>query len=298
MSEPVFLKHSGGLTLGEIAALTGAERLAVDAAARRVSNIAALDLAGPTDLTVLDNPQQAVAAQTTRAGGCLTTAALARELPPRVIALIVPEPYGAFVAAARALFPHALRPSSLFAGAVAPGAQVHATARLEDGVTVEPGAVIGAQAEIGSGTLIGANAVVGPEVRFGRDGAVGAGTCISNALVGDRVIIHAGCSIGQEGFGFVPGAGHHLKMPQVGRVIIQDNVEIGAGTTIDRGGIRDTVIGEGTKIDNLVRVGHNACIGRHCIVTAQTGVVGGSMVEDFAVLGARAKESETMRVGE
>ena len=111
-------------------------------------------------------------------------------------------------------------------------------------------------------------------MRIGRDCSIGSGTSLSNALIGDRVIIHPGCKVGQDGFGYRDGRQGHLKVPQVGRVIIQDDVEIGAGTTIDRGGIRDTVIGEGTKIDNLVQVGHNVGIGRHCVIVAQTGISG------------------------
>jgi UDP-3-O-[3-hydroxymyristoyl] glucosamine N-acyltransferase len=163
---------------------------------------------------------------------------------------------------------------------------------------VEPGAVIGPHAEIGSGTLIGANAVVGAEVRVGRDCAIGAGTTLSNALIGDRVLVHPGCKIGQDGFGFVMGGKGHLKVPQIGRVIIQDDVEIGAGTTIDRGAIRDTVIGEGTKIDNLVQVGHNVSVGRHCILVAQTGLAGSSTLEDFVVLGARVGLDNNVTIGE
>jgi UDP-3-O-[3-hydroxymyristoyl] glucosamine N-acyltransferase len=169
---------------------------------------------------------------------------------------------------------------------------------MEDGVTIEPGAVIGPNAEIGSGTIVGANAVIAAEVRIGRDCSIGSNTTISNALIGDRVIIHAGCNIGQDGFGFLMGGQGHLKIPQVGRVIVQDDVEIGAGTTIDRGAIRDTVIGEGTKIDNLVQVGHNVNIGRHCIVVAQTGISGSSTLEDFVVLGARVGLNNNVTIGE
>ncbi|MEJ2434999.1 MAG: UDP-3-O-(3-hydroxymyristoyl)glucosamine N-acyltransferase, partial [Pseudolabrys sp.] len=143
-----------------------------------------------------------------------------------------------------------------------------------------------------------ATAVVGPEVCIGRDCAVGAGSSISNALIGDRVIIHAGCRIGEDGFGFVMGGRGHLKIPQVGRVIVQDEVEIGAGSTIDRGAIRDTVIGEGSKIDNLVQVGHNVSIGRHCVLVAQTGVSGSSTLEDFVVLGARVGLNNQVTIGE
>ena len=146
--------------------------------------------------------------------------------------------------------------------------------------------------------MIGANAVIGTEVRIGRDCSIGAGAALTAALIGDRVIIHPGCKIGQDGFGFVMGGKGHLKVPQIGRVIIQDDVEIGAGTTIDRGAIRDTVIGEGTKIDNLVQVGHNVSIGRHCILVAQTGISGSSTLEDFVVLGARVGVNNNVTIGE
>ena len=172
------------------------------------------------------------------------------------------------------------------------------SARLESGVTVEPGAVVGPRAEIGSGTMIGATAVIGAEVRIGRDCSIGAGAVITDALIGDRVIVHRGCKIGQDGFGFVVADGGQRKIPQVGRVIIQDDVEIGAGTTIDRGAIRDTVIGEGSKIDNLVQVGHNVSIGRHCIVVAQTGISGSATLEDFVVLGARVGLNNNVTIGE
>ena len=298
MGEPVFLKRTPGLSIGELAKLTGGAPPAAPADSHRVTDVAALDQAGPRDLTFYDHRRFADAASATHAGACLTTAELAADLPRKVTALIVGKPYNAFVTAARALFPHSLRPYSHYGSIKADGAHVHPSARLEEGVTVEPGAVIGPEAEIGSGTLIAANAVIGPEVRIGRDGAIGAGSCIHNALMGDRVIIHPGCMIGQDGFGFVMQGSGHVKVPQVGRVIIQDDVEIGAGTTIDRGGIRDTVIGEGTKIDNLVQVGHNVSIGRCCIVVAQSGISGSSTLEDYVVLGARAGLNNGVTIGE
>ncbi|MGA8824028.1 MAG: UDP-3-O-(3-hydroxymyristoyl)glucosamine N-acyltransferase, partial [Pseudolabrys sp.] len=191
-----------------------------------------------------------------------------------------------------------LRPSSLAEPGAIAGAHVDKSARIEDGVTIEPGAVVGARVEVGSGTVIGANAVIGAEVRIGRDCSIGAGTTITDTLIGDKVIVHPGCKIGQDGFGFVMGASGHVKVPQVGRVIIQDHVEIGAGTTVDRGAIRDTVIGEGTKIDNLVQVGHNVSIGRHCVVVAQSGISGSSTLEDFVVLGARVGLNNNVTIGE
>jgi UDP-3-O-[3-hydroxymyristoyl] glucosamine N-acyltransferase len=173
-----------------------------------------------------------------------------------------------------------------------PGVRLYAGCQLGQRVWVHANAVIG------SGTVISATAVIGPEVRIGRDCSIGAGAIVTNALLGDRVIIHPGCKIGQDGFGFIMGGGRHMKVPQVGRVIIQDDVEIGAGTTVDRGAIRDTVIGEGTKIDNLVQVGHNVSIGRHCILVAQVGISGSATLEDYVVLGARVGVNNNARICE
>jgi UDP-3-O-[3-hydroxymyristoyl] glucosamine N-acyltransferase len=298
MNEPVFLRQSPGLTLDEIAALTGATLVSPAPHSRRIVNIAPLDRAAPCDLTFFENRNFRSVAAATHAGACLTTEALAKELPAGVAALTVREPYRAFVVAARELFPDALRPSLVSQPGEFTGAHIDASARMEDGVSIDPGAVIGPRAEIGSGSAVGANAVIGADVRIGRGCSIGAGTIISHALLGDRVIVHPGCKIGQDGFGFVMGASGHLKVPQVGRVIIQDDVEIGAGTAIDRGAIRDTIIGEGTKIDNLVQVGHNVSIGRHCVVVAQTGISGSSTLEDFVVLGARVGLNNNVTIGE
>jgi UDP-3-O-[3-hydroxymyristoyl] glucosamine N-acyltransferase len=169
---------------------------------------------------------------------------------------------------------------------------------LENDVLIDPAAVIGPNAEIGAGTIIGAGSVIGPEVRIGRACAIGASATVINALIGDRVIIHSGCRIGQDGFGYLMGAKGHQKVPQVGRVVIQDDVEIGANTTIDRGASRDTVIGEGSKIDNLVQVGHNVVIGRNCVIVAQTGLSGSTTLGDHVVLGARVGTNNHVSIGE
>ncbi len=298
MTEPAFHNRARSLTLDEIANLTGAETPDAKVRAVRLDNIGTLDRASPTDLTFFESRRYADQAAATHAGACLTTEALAALVPKHVPVLRVREPYRAFVTIARAMFPEALRPSSLYQAEGISGAHVHPTVRLESGVTVDPGAVIGPHAEIGSGAVIGANAVIGPHVRIGRDSAIGAGAVITSALIGDRVIIHSGCKIGQDGFGFVMGAKGHLKIPQVGRVIIQDDVEIGAGTTIDRGGLRDTVIGEGSKIDNQVQVGHNVSIGRHCVIVSQVGISGSVTIEDFVVLGGQVGVADHATIGE
>jgi UDP-3-O-[3-hydroxymyristoyl] glucosamine N-acyltransferase len=299
MSEPRFHARPQGLTAGEIAGLVGASSLHSEASERRVTGIAALDQAGPFDLAFLDNPKYADQLAGTRAGVCLIGPRFADAAPAGMVVLVVREPYRAFVAVARAMFPDALRPSSLFAAhGVGSNASVHQSARLESEIVIDPGAVIGPNAEIGSGTTICAGAVIGPEVRVGRGCSIGAGATVTNALLGDRVIIHAGCRIGQDGFGYLMGANGHQKVPQVGRVIIQDDVEIGANTTIDRGASRDTVIGEGSKIDNLVQVGHNVVIGRNCVIVAQSGLSGSTTLGDNVVLGARVGTNNHVSIGE
>ena len=298
MSAPFFFKRSGGLSLREIAALVSGEAPEGADLDLRINGIAPLDRAGPNDLSFLDNPKYVAVAATTAAGICLTTERFAQALPPRVCVLRVREPYRALVEVARALFPDALRPTSLFdAGGVLPGAHIHPSARLENGVTVDPGAVIGARAEIGGGTVIAAGAVIATGVRIGRDCSIGANASIMHALIGDRVIIHPGCAIGQDGFGFVRGPRGAHKVPQVGRVIIQDDVEIGANSAIDRGAIRDTVIGEGTKIDNLVQIAHNVWIGRHCLLAALVGISGSSTIEDGVVMGGQVGVADHITVG-
>jgi UDP-3-O-[3-hydroxymyristoyl] glucosamine N-acyltransferase len=298
MSEPLFFKPTRALTVGEIATLTGAEVRAAADIARPIGDIAPLDRAGPADITFFDDPKLADELATTHAGACLVSDRFIEAVPAGVAALRVREPYRAFVAVARALFPAAQRPSSLFAAeGIAAGATVHPKARLEQGVTLDPGVVIGPGAEIGAGTVVAANAVIGPGVRIGRQCAIGPGVSLMHALLGDRVIIHPGCRIGQDGFGFLPDRGGPIKIPQTRRVIIQDDVEVGANTTIDRGATRDTVIGEGTKIDNLVQIGHNCSIGRHCFIVSQTGISGSVEVGDYVMLGGQVGIADHLTIG-
>ena len=261
-----------------------------------IRDVASIDQAGPTDLTFIENNKYAEALATTHAGACLMPARFESRAPEGLVVLRTPEPFQAFVAVHSALYPQALRPTSLFeANDIAPGATIHPTARIESGVTVDPGAVIGPRAEIGAGSIVGATAVIGPDVLIGRDCVIGAGCSIMHALIGDRVVIHPGCRIGQDGFGYAGAS--QKKIPQTGRVIIQNDVEIGAGTAIDRGSIRDTTIGEATKIDNLCQIGHNVVIGRHCIVVAQCGLSGSVTLEDFAMLGGAVGLAPHVTIG-
>ncbi len=295
---PDFVKPGCELTTGEIAGLTRAQLRDGDPKDRRIRNVAPLDSATATDIGFLDSPKYLTELAGTRAGACLVPPRFAHAVPSGVVVLETPHPYPSFVAVTRALFAGMLRPTSLYGvSGQASAAHVHDSARLEANVTIDPLAVIGPRAQIGAGTIIAAGAVIGPDVCLGRDCAIGAGSTIVHALIGDRVIIHPGARIGQDGFGYLPSARGHQKIPQVRRVVIQDDVEIGANTTIDRGGTRDTTIGEGTKIDNLVQIGHNCSIGRGCLIVSQVGISGSVTIGDFAVLAGQAGVADHISIG-
>ena len=298
MSNPRFFPAPAPVTLADLAEATGAKLSDPAFGTRTVRAIAPLEGAGEGDLAFLDNPAYAKHAATTGATACFVSPKYRESLAADCAALVSNDPYRAFAKAAARLFPTSTRPQSLFGSTgISPGSHVHPEARLEPGVIVDPGAMIGPGAEIGRGTLIGAHAVIGPEVRIGRDCAIGAHATITHALIGNRVIVHPGARIGQDGFGFAMGPAGHLKVPQIGRVILQDDVDIGANTTIDRGANRDTVVGEGTKIDNLVQIGHNVVIGRHCVIVAQAGISGSSVLEDYVVLAGQAGIAGHLRLG-
>ena len=300
MAQPTFFEPPRLSTLAEIAALTGAVLVDPSRAGQKVRGLSSLDEAGPMHLSFFDNLKYADQLASTQAGACLVSARLEKTVPARVAVLRVQAPFRAFVQVARELNSDALRPKSWFGcEGIAPSAIIDETARLEDGVIVEPLAVIGANVEIGSGTIVGAGAVIGAGVKIGRDCNVGAHCTIQCALIGNDVLLHPGCNIGQDGFGFLFfGPEGHLKVPQTARVLIQNDVEVGAGTTIDRGSLRDTVIGEGTKIDNQVQIGHNVIIGRHCLLAAQIGLGGSLTIGDNVAIGAKAGLNNHLKIGD
>jgi len=294
MSDPVFFSAPSPLALAEIVALTGASAPEGADLSLRLHGVASIEEALPGELTWLDDARFSSLLARTRASACFVTARHAPLVPQGTSALVTEEPARAFATIFRRLFPLALRPGSMFGSSgVNPGASIHPDARLEPGVIVDPGAVIGPLAEIGSGSIIGANCVIGPDVRIGRECAIGAHVTISDALIGNKVILHPGVRIGQDGFGFA----NNLKMPQIGRVIIQDDVEIGANTTIDRGAIGDTVIGEGARIDNLVQIAENVTIGRNCAIVAQTCISRSTELGDSVATGGQSGFAAHLRVG-
>jgi UDP-3-O-[3-hydroxymyristoyl] glucosamine N-acyltransferase len=300
MTQPTFFKKAAWSTLADIASLANAQLADAASGTLEIRGLASLDEAGPRHLTFFDNLRYADQLASTRAGACLVSERFRGRVPAHVALLRAAQPFHAFVKVAREWHADALRPHSWFGNdGIAPSAIVDPAAHLEDGVIVDPLAVIGPDVEIGTGTVIGAAAVIGAGVKIGRDCNIGAHCAIQVALIGNNVLIHPGCKIGQDGFGFVFfGPQGHLKVPQTGRVLIQNDVEVGAGSTIDRGSLRDTVIGEGTKIDNQVQIGHNVTIGRHCLLAAQIGLAGSLTIGDHVALGAKVGVNNHLRIGD
>jgi UDP-3-O-[3-hydroxymyristoyl] glucosamine N-acyltransferase len=297
MEHPGFFERAGPYSLGAVAEVAKA-KLPADADPNlAIKDVRPLEGAGPSDLSFLDNPKYLPVFAATRASACLVAPKFASQGPAGTICLITPEPYRAFARALALFYPDALNPKAAVEGGGFDRSSVHPSASLEAGVVIEPGAVIGPEARIGAGTTIAAGSVIGYRVHIGRGCYIGPNASLTHALVGNHVTIHAGVAIGQDGFGFAMGKAGHLKVPQIGRVIIQDAVEIGANTTIDRGALRDTMIGEGTKIDNLVQIGHNVVIGRHCIIVAQTGISGSAELGDFVALGGQVGVVGHVKIG-
>ena len=285
MTEPRFLNPPRPLDLSALVALTGAT--ANRAASVTITGIASLDWAGPSDVAMADGREDDASLATTSAGACFLRAELIDRTPPGVVALSCEAPRIALAQVFGALFPSEPRPRALFGTGVSPGAVVHPDARLEPDVSIDPGAVVGPGVEIGRGAVIGANAVVDANVRLGRGAVVGPAAYVGSALVGDRVAIHAGARVGHGGMQAQNGG---APLPTIGRVIIQDDVEIGANAAVARGALGDTVVGEGSRIGALVRIGADAEIGRFCMIFSTESVMDGQTVRDFSVLGARGAE--------
>jgi len=287
MPDPRFFEDLGPIRLGELAALTGAELVDARAADRLVSRVAVLGQAGPDSITFLADRKYAADLTAGRAGACFLPAALAQAAPDGCAVLTVAAPQAAYALSAQRLH----RPRGFARQSLAPDSA------LEADVELGPGVVLGPAVQIGRGTRIGANTVVGPGVTIGRDCEIAANVTLGFALVGDRVKIAAGAVIGEPGFGATAGPKGLIDIPQLGRVILQDGVSIGSNTTIDRGAFEDTVIGENTKIDNLVHIAHNVRVGRNCAVAGQVGISGSVTIGDGVQFGGQAGVADHVTIG-
>jgi UDP-3-O-[3-hydroxymyristoyl] glucosamine N-acyltransferase len=286
-------------TLGAVADAVGAS---VEPAAREriMSDVMPLDTAGPEHISFLRDAKHRAALAASRAGAVFVEPNQADAVPEGTAALVTPHPGNAFGIAAALFHPYAMHPRPLTTragGEIATSAVVEEPEGLEGNVIVEAYAVVARGAQIGRGTVIGSNAVIGPGCTIGRNSYIGANTTIQCAHIGDRVIVHPGVRIGQDGFGLARTADGYRKVPQVGAVVIQDDVEIGANTTVDRGSRRDTVIGKGSKIDNMVQIGHNVVMGCHCVVAGCTGISGSVTMGDFVTLGGHVGLRDGITIG-
>ncbi len=288
MQHPGFFERAGPFTLREIAEAIGADVADESLCEREIEDVRPLQDAGPRDLTFFENRKYLNHLSETTAGACIVAKAFAARAPATTPVLISATPYAAFSRVMRLFYSDALRPKAAGSSALSNGALVHASAQIGEGAIIEPGAVVGREAVIGERTTVAAGAVVGYRVVIGKDGYIGANATVTHAIIGDGVIIHSGVQIGQDGFGFAMSAQGHEKIPQIGRVLIGDDVEIGSNTTVDRGALMDTMIGSGTKIDNLVQIAHNAVIGKHCVIVAQSGIAGSARLGNFVVMGAQS----------
>ncbi len=285
-----FFRRSGPYSLAVVAS---AAHGVADELELVLEGVAPLQAAGPKEVSFLDNRRYASALDQTSAGAVIVHPDMAARVPAGTVAIRTTEPYAAWARVAALFYP---LPS------VSPG--IHPSAIVAEGANVDPSAEVGplsvieAGAEIGPGCRIGPCAVIGSSVIVGRDCRIGAHASLSHALLGARVYVFPGARIGQEGFGFASTKDGFLSVPQLGRVILEDDVEVGANTTIDRGSSQDTVIGAGCRLDNLVQIGHNVILGRCCVIVAQAGISGSTVLEDFVRVGGQAAMAGHLRIGQ
>lgn len=292
MADTRFFQPSGPFSLSFIADRVGAETPAPETGGMLIYDIGTLESAGDGDLSLFCDPRYMTALIETRASVVVTSRELGRHAPGGRCLLYAAEPRLAF-----AQIGHLLYPAAALEPGTHAGAQVHPTATIGRGSQIDAGAIIGRDVKLGEGCHIGYHTVLGTGVVVGDNCRIGAHCMISHALIGRRVDIASGVSIGGQGFGFVAGPTGPLRMLQVGRVIIEDDVEIGANSAIDRGATGDTVIGAGTVIDNLVQIGHNVRLGRNCVLSGQVGIAGSTTLGDGVMVGGQAAISDHVTVG-
>ena len=292
MADPRFFQVQEPRSLGDLAEIAGAELAPGADAGRLVSDVAPLETAGPEQLSFLDNKRYLPAFQASAAGACIVEPAFAERAPDGMALLLSENPYKAYALVAQAFYPPARAEAGVHDTAV-----IDPSAKIGEGAAVGPYAVIGPEVEIGAGCDIGPHVVIGRGVVVGEGTKIGSGASLSHCIVGKRCQLHAGARIGNRGFGFTLDPEGYMDVPQLGRVIIGDAVEIGANSTIDRGAGPDTVIGSGARIDNLIQIGHNVEIGKGCVLVAQSGVAGSSKLGDYVMVGAQGGIAGHLTIG-
>jgi UDP-3-O-[3-hydroxymyristoyl] glucosamine N-acyltransferase len=254
--------------------------------------VAPIDGADASSITFLSNNKYAKLLAETKAAACILKEDQVVSVPDGTVPVIAQDPYVAYAKIAAYLHPDSSQEKTIAASAV-----IASSAQLGEGVSVAANAVIEDGAKIGDHVVIGAGCYIGANVEIAEHSCIHANASITHALIGRSVIIHSGVCIGQDGFGYATEHGRHIKVPQLGRVVIEDEVEIGANCCIDRGAGPDTIIGQGSKIDNLVQIGHNVQIGKVCILVSQSGISGSTKLGDYVVLGGQAGIAGHLSIG-
>jgi len=293
MADPRFYKVAGPFTLKELSALTYTTLGTNTDPNTSFEDVAPLSTAGPNHVSFLDNKKYINDFKVSSAGVCIVEKCMVKSAPDDMNLLISSVPYRAYALAAQAFYPE-----PKFIPSIAVSASIDSTSHIPNDCLIESGVVIGPHVNVGSGCRIGSNTTIDEAVTIGEKTSIGAGVNLSHCHIGARVLIHPGVCIGQRGFGFAMSVSGHVKVPQLGLVIVEDDVEIGANSTIDRGSGPDTIIGAGSMIDNLVQIGHNVQLGRGCVIIAQSGVAGSSKLGNFAVVAGQSAISGHLVVGE
>ncbi|MBO0735616.1 MAG: UDP-3-O-(3-hydroxymyristoyl)glucosamine N-acyltransferase [Alphaproteobacteria bacterium] len=292
MADPRFFTRAGPFTLAALSALSGARLLDPERGGRLCHDVAPLDAAGAEDVSFLENRRYIEAFCRSRAGAAFVDEKTIEHAPPGMALLVSREPYKAYALAAQAFYPRAA-----VIARRSPTAIVDPAAEVPEDCDIGPNVVIEPRVRLGRRCCIGANTVIAAGVEIGDDCRIGANVTLSHCLIGSRVVLHPGVRIGQDGFGFAPDPKAPIKVPQLGRVLIGDDVDIGANTTIDRGSGPDTIIGPGSMIDNLVQIGHNVTLGRCCILAGQVGISGSTKLDDFVMVGGQGGLAGHLHIG-
>lgn len=293
MADSRFFRNNGPFTLGDLARLGDAKLSDGADSDFAVADIGPLSDAGSKSISFLDNKRYLAAFARSEAGAAVVSSKYAGQAPDGMALLISEKPYRSFALIAHVFYDEICAPPAMHSRA-----EIDSSAKIGDGCIVEAYVVVGPDAVIGNNVHLGPHAVVGRGVTVADQCQIGAHTSLECCDIGPRTLLHPGVRIGQRGFGFDMDVDGFIDVPQLGRVIIGADVEIGANSTVDRGAGPDTIVGDGCKIDNLVQLGHNVQLGKRCVLVAQSGIAGSSRLCDNVVIAAQVGVSGHLVVGE
>lgn len=286
-----FFKNAGPFTIKDLADHAGCKIIGDEA--KEVSDIATLDAASDGQISFLSNPKYVFAFKDSKASAVILEERFADSAPEGMTLLISDNPYYAYAQITAKFYP-----SQSYKSNISKSAAVHETAKIHKNCHIADNATIAENVEIGEGSVIGPNTCIEAGVIIGKNSHIKSNVTLTHCKIGDNCIIHPGVRIGQDGFGFAPGPRGVIKVEQLGAVIIGNHVEIGANTCIDRGAVEDTVVGDGTKIDNLVQIGHNVKIGQSCFVVSQVGIAGSTEIGHGVQIGGQSGIAGHVKIGD